>query len=124
MNTKCVRYIRRFHFNCQYAKDNESFNDAIIDNFVDGTKLCYDCCLEFYELKFHSKAGRPQRISVYEHIYTVARRTVSFIPILYCIFFNDSLVEIVNHTTIVCYLFVMDMLTPIARLSPTLANIQ
>ena len=33
----CVRCMRRFHFNCQYAKDNDSFNDAINDNFVDGT---------------------------------------------------------------------------------------
>ena len=56
----CVRWIRRFHFNCHYAKDNESFNHAINDNFVDGTKLCYDCCLEFYELQFNSKTGRPQ----------------------------------------------------------------
>ena len=31
----CVRCIRRFHFNCRYAKDNESSNDAINDNFVD-----------------------------------------------------------------------------------------
>ena len=82
----CVRCIRRFHFNCQNAKDNESFDDAIKNNYVDDMKLCYDCCLEFYDLKFHSKTGRPQRTSVCKHIYTVARRTVSFIPILYCIF--------------------------------------
>ena len=30
-----------FHFNCQYTKDDEFFNHAINDNFVDGTKLCY-----------------------------------------------------------------------------------
>ena len=50
------------------------------DNFADGTKLCHDCCLEFYELKLHSKTGRPQRTSVCKKIYTVARRTVSLIP--------------------------------------------
>ena len=81
-----VRCIRRLHFNCQYAKDNESFNHTSNDNFVDGTKSYYDCCLGFYELKFHSKTGRPQRISVCKHMYTVARRTVSLIPISYCIF--------------------------------------
>ena len=73
----CVRCMRRFRFNCQYTKDNEFFNHANNDNFVDSTKLSYDCCLEFYELKFHSKTGRPQRTSVCKHIYTVARRTIN-----------------------------------------------
>ena len=107
----CVRCMRRFHFNCQYAKDNKSFNHAINDNFIDGTKLCYDCCLECYELKFHSKTGRPQRTSVCNRIYTVARRTVSFFQFRIVYIFNDYLVESVNHTTMVCYLFVMGMLT-------------
>ena len=106
----CVRCIRRFHFNCQYAKDNESFNHAINDNFIDGTKLCYDSCLKFYELKFYSKTGRPQWTSVCNHVYTVARRIVIFLQFCIVYIFNDSLVESANHTTMVCYLFVMDML--------------
>ena len=72
-------------FNCQYTKDSEFFNHAINDNFVDGTKLSYDCCLEFYELKFHSKTGRPQRTSVCKQIYHVARRSVNLIPMSYFI---------------------------------------
>ena len=82
----CVRCQRSFHFNYQYAKYSESFNDEINDYFIDGTKLCYDCCLKFYELKFYSKTGRPQHTSVCKQIYTVARRTVSFISMSYGIF--------------------------------------
>ena len=76
----CVRCLRRFHFNYQYVEDTECFNEVIHDNFADGMKLCHDCCLEFYELKLHSKTGRPQRTPVCKQLYTVARRTVSLIP--------------------------------------------
>ena len=77
----CVRCLICFHFNCQYVEYSECFNDVINDHFADGTKICHDCCLEFYELKLHSKTGHPQRTSVCKQIYTVARTTVTLIPI-------------------------------------------
>ena len=76
----CVRCLGRFHFNCQYVEDTACFNDVINDNFVDGTKLCHDYCLEFYNLRLQSKTDRTQRKSVFQRIYTVARRSVSLIP--------------------------------------------
>ena len=76
----CVRCLRCFHFNCQYDEDIQLFEHVINDNFADGTKLCHDCCLEFYELRLQSKTDRPQRTSVFKQIYAVARRTVSLIP--------------------------------------------
>ena len=76
----CVRCLRYFHFNCQFVEDTRLFEHVINDNFADGTKLCHDCCLEFYELRLQSKTDRPQRTSVFKQIYAVARRTVSLIP--------------------------------------------
>ena len=99
----CVRCLSPFHFSCQHVQ--YFFFDGVINhNFKDGTKLCHDCCLEFYNLRLQSKTDRPQRKSAFQRIYTVARRSVSLIPMF-------TLVLIVNHSTIVCYLIVMDMLT-------------
>ena len=74
----CVRCMRRHHHNYLHPEDVKPFLNVINDNFVDDTYLCYDCCLEFYGLKFHSSTGRPQRISVCNRIYAAVRTTVSF----------------------------------------------
>ena len=100
----CVRCLSPFHFVCQHDEDIAVYDHVINDNFKDGTKICHDCCLEFYNLRLQSKTDRPQRTSVFKQIYAVARRSVSLIPMF-------TLVLIVNHSTIVCYLIVMDMLT-------------
>ena len=100
----CVRCLGPFHFVCQHDEDIAVYDHVINDNFKDGTKICHDCCLEFYNLRLQSKTDRPQRTSVFKKIYTVARRSVSLIPMF-------TLVLIVIHSTIVCYLIVMDMLT-------------
>ena len=76
----CVRCLRCFHFTCQYDEDTQLFDHVVNDNFNDGTKICHDFCLEFYELRLQSKTDRPQRTSVFKQIYDVARRTVSLIP--------------------------------------------
>ena len=100
----CVRCLSPFHFSCQHAEDILKYDNVINDNFKDGTKICHDCGLEFYNLRLQSKTDRPQRTSVFKQIYAVARRSVSLISMF-------TLVLIVNHSTIVCYLIVMDMLT-------------
>ena len=57
----CVRCLSPFHFVCQHDEDIAVYDHVINDNFKDGTKLCHDCCLEFYNLRLQSKTDRPQR---------------------------------------------------------------
>ena len=79
----CIRCMRRYHHNYLHPEDIKPFLNVINDNFVDDTYLCYDCCLEFFELKFHSSTGRPQRISVCNRIYATTRKTVSFFNVVW-----------------------------------------
>ena len=64
----CVRCLRCFHFTCQYDEDIQLFDHVINDNFNDGTKICHDCCLEYYNLRLQSKTDRSQRTSVFKQI--------------------------------------------------------
>ena len=74
----CVICMRRHHHICLYHEDIKYFLIVINDNVVDNAHLYYDCCLEFYESKFHSSTSRTQRTSVCNRIYAATRTTVSF----------------------------------------------
>ena len=81
----CISCQKGCHVNCKELEVTHYLDNVIGDHFADHTKLCYYCCLKFFEYKSHSSTGLPQRTFVCKRIYATTRRTVSFDNIVWYI---------------------------------------